>query len=108
MSDAAKETQKIIDLFAAAVENERLRSNFIELLDELPFCRFEEWAESLTEVAEAISMARDALGEWQDAESREEKADAKESVLEALDAFITIWNDSPIDLSSLTDWIPSE
>ncbi len=95
---ATNKTQTAMDRFAAAVENDKMQSRFMEDLDDEPFSQFDGWAESLTEVAEAIGAAKDAIEGWQFAEGRDEKADAKESALEA----------SPLDLSNLTDWSPDD
>lgn len=101
---AAKRVQAIVDRFDNAVAEERLSVTFIKSLEDEPFCRFEEWAESLTSVAECIVDVCEMLGEWRDAEGREDKADAKEAALSSLESFVTAWNESPLDLSLLRDW----
>lgn len=104
----AATTQDILDRFASAVENERLRADFIETLEDEPFSKLEEWAQSLTEVYEARDAALEALESWRDAEGREEKAEAKEEALAALDSLVETWNDSPLDLRALKDWTPED
>lgn len=96
--------QAALDKFATAVESGRLRSTLIELLDEEPFTRFEEWADSLTTIAENVGTARDAIDEWMNAEEREEKADARDRALEALDELVSACNNSPLDVTTLDDW----
>lgn len=91
------QTAAAIQRFTAAVESERLRSSFIETLEDEPFTRFTEWAESLTTVADAIDTARDAIEQWRDAEERDDKSAAKDDAIAALDDLVTAWNDSPLD-----------
>ena len=98
------EVQKVIDRLVTAAESERLRASFIEDLEDEPFSRFDEWADSLREVADAISKARDAIEEWRDSESREEKAETKERALDAIEDLTNVWQSSPLDLSILVDW----
>lgn len=99
-------TQAVIDRLTTARDSERLRSDLVDALQDEPFDRFTEWAESLTEVAEAIDTARDAIESWRDSESREDKAAAKEDALAALDTLLTAWDASPLDLATLTDYDP--
>lgn len=97
-----------IDRLVTAVEGGRLRSALLDLLDEEPFSRVQEWAESLAEIAEAIDNARDALEVWQNEEEREAKADARDGALDALQQVVDLWNASPLDVSKLEDWNPEE
>lgn len=108
MMKKPNDAQKALDKFAAAAENGKLQRKFIELLDEEPFSRFEEWAESLTTIAEAVSGAKEALEEWDEAEDRDSKADAKERALEQLDELVSACNDSPLEVTELSDWIMPE
>lgn len=101
-----KETQKALDSFAVAAENDRMSKKFAEILEDEPFCRFEEWAESITEVAEIIGRAKDACQEWNESEDREEKAISKERALECLDELVQSWNASTLDLRDMRDWDP--
>lgn len=102
------DAQKALDRFAAAAENGKLQRSLKELLDDEPFSRFEEWAESLTAIFEAVEGARTALEEWEEAEDRDSKADAKERALEALDELVSACNDSPLEVTELSDWVMPE
>lgn len=102
------DTEKLLDKFAAGAEVGRLRAEWFDALDEEPWCRFQDYAESLTEVAEQVAEARDALEQWQFAEDREEKAEARDRACEALDSLVAVFNASPLDLANMADWVPED
>lgn len=108
MKEQLNDAQKALDKFAVAVDTDRLRREFIEILDEEPFSRFEEWAESLQDIASSVADARDRIDEWAEAEDRETKAEAKDGALEALDRLISACQDSPLEVTELADWVPPE
>lgn len=97
------ETQKVIDRLTTAYDSGRLRRDLVEALEDEPFSRFDEWADSLREVADAIDHAKDAIVDWTDAEDREEKANFKDDALDALESLVQVWDASPLDLSKLCD-----
>lgn len=96
-----KGPQDVIDKLAAAAESGRLRADFVELLNEVPFTSFDEWAESLRTVADNIDRARDAIEEWANCEDREERASAKDEAIGAIEDLVSDWNASPLNLAEL-------
>lgn len=99
--------QDQIDRFDAAASSERLRSDLVDALEDEPFSKFAEWAETLQAVADAIEQAKDALENWRDEDEKEAKADAREEAVEALAELVNTWNNAPLDLSKITDWSPA-
>lgn len=96
-----------LDRFVAAAESGRLRADLLDLLDEEPFSRFEEWAASLSSIAEAVDDVRAAVEEWRDAE-RDTRADARDDALGAIETLVAAWTDSPLDVDKLEDWEPPD
>jgi hypothetical protein len=101
-------TTDAIDRFVTAVDSGRLRRDLIDLFDDEPFSRIEEWAESLTEIAEQIGTARDAIESWADEDDREMRTALRDDALDALEQLVTVWQASPLDVSSLHDYEPPE
>jgi hypothetical protein len=96
--------QKAIDKLERAFNSERLRGELVELLDEEPFTRLQEWAESMQTVAEHVVTVREAIQGWIDAEDRDDKAAFKQEALDAIELLTSEWNAHPLDLDSLEDF----
>ena len=97
-------TASAIDKLRAAADTGRLRATLAELLAEPPFDRFDEWADSLREIATAVDEARDAIETWADQEDRELKAECKDDALTAIESLVSLWDESPLDVDTLHDW----
>lgn len=101
-------SDKIIDKLQSAVNNERLRRDLLELLDEEPFTRLREWADSLTTIADAVDTVRDAIEAWAECEEREDRASLKDEALSSIEDMINEWNASPLDVGKLEDFDPED
>jgi len=74
------------DKLRAMVDNERLRGNALEILEEWECVR--EWADALDEIATSRDNAVDAIEDWQETEDRDEKADARDAAFGALESLL--------------------